>query len=128
VSPTVDPSSRSVTVYVQVPNASNALKGGTFASGRVIARVLNDVLVVPTAAIRQRQDSGETFAYRISNGMVDYAIMKLGIVDDAQGVVQVLDGLQYGDRVVIGNVGLLGKGMKAQVLGTENRRRAAGKQ
>ncbi len=128
VSPTVDPASRSVTVYVQVPNASNALKGGTFATGRVVARVIKDALVVPTSAIRQRQESGETFAYRVADGVVDYATMKLGVIDEAQGFAQVLEGLSDGDRVVVGNVGLLGKGMKVQVLGAENRRRAASKQ
>ena len=36
VSPTIDPATRSITVYVQVPNASGALKGGTFVSGRIV--------------------------------------------------------------------------------------------
>ncbi len=41
VSPTIDPTTRSVTVYVQIPNASGSLKGGTFATGRVVSRVVH---------------------------------------------------------------------------------------
>ena len=47
--------------------------------------------------------------------------MEVGVVDDVQGIAEVIQGLQEGDRIVIGNVGTLGKGMKVQVLGGENR-------
>ncbi|MCU0619562.1 MAG: efflux RND transporter periplasmic adaptor subunit, partial [Gemmatimonadaceae bacterium] len=53
VSPTVDPASRSITVYVAIPNANDAIKGNTFARGRVIGETRRGVLLVPTAAIRQ---------------------------------------------------------------------------
>ena len=52
VSPTIDPTSRSVTVYIQIPNSKNALKGNTFATGQIIARTVANALVVPQAAVR----------------------------------------------------------------------------
>ena len=45
--------------------------------------------------------------------------MTIGIVDDAAGIAQVLGGLAEGDRVVVGNVGALGKGMQVEILGAE---------
>jgi hypothetical protein len=38
------------------------------------------------------------------------------LADEAQGLVQV-SGLSEGDRVVVGNVGVLGKGMKVRMAG-----------
>ena len=119
VSPTVDPSSRSVAVYVQIPNASGTLKGGTFASGRVVSRVVPNALVVPAAAIRQSADEGKPYVYRIAGKTIDIASVQLGVVDDRAGMAEVLDGLSEGDRVVVGNVGALGRGMQVIIAGEE---------
>jgi len=119
VSPTVDPASRSVAVYVQIPNASGALKGGTFASGRVVSRVVSNALVVPAAAIRQSADEGKPYVYRLDGKTIDIASVQLGVVDDRAGMAEVLDGLSEGDRVVVGNVGALGRGMQVIIAGEE---------
>ena len=119
VSPTVDPATRSVTVYVQIPNASGALKGGTFATGRVVSRVVPNVLVVPTAAVRQSAEDGKPFVYRIAGRLLDVASVQLGVVDERAGRAEVLDGLAEGDRVITGNVGSLGRGMQVIVAGEE---------
>lgn len=122
VSPTVDPTTRSVTVYVQVPNADGAVKGGTFATGRVVSRTVGDALVVPAAAVRQKVDDGSTFVYRIAGTTLDVAPVTLGIVDQRNGIAEVVQGLNDGDRVVVGNVGTLGRGMQVIVAGEENQR------
>ena len=121
VSPTIDPTTRAVTVYVQVPNPGNALRGGTFATGRVVSRTLTNVLGVPTAALRQSQDNGQPFAYRIDGKTLQVATLQIGAVDEQSGVAQVTDGLQAGDRVVVGNVGTLGRGMQVTIAGAEKR-------
>jgi RND family efflux transporter MFP subunit len=122
VSPTIDPATRSVTVYVQVPNPTGALKGGTFATGRVVARSIPDALVIPAPAVRQAQQGGKPFVYRVVNNTIDVAPITLGVVDEAAALAQVLDGLSPGDRVIVGNIGALGKGMAVEVLGGENTR------
>ena len=120
VSPTIDPASRSVTVYVQIPNANGALKGGTFANGRVVQRTIANAIVVPTPALRQSQENGQTFVYRIANRAVDVAPIQLGVIDERAGKAEVLSGLNDGDRVIVGNVGTLGRGMQVTVLGTDD--------
>lgn len=122
VSPTIDPTSRSITVYVDVPNDNGLLKGGTFASGRVVSRTLNDVLTVPTAAVRQSQEGGHPFAYRLDSRTVDVASLEVGVVDERLGKAQVVSGLSLGDRVIVGNVGTLGRGMQAVIIGEERPR------
>jgi len=122
VSPTIDPTSRSITVYVDVPNENGLLKGGTFASGRVVSRTLNDVVTVPTAAVRQSQEGGHPFAYRLDSRTVNVAPLEVGVVDERLGKAQVLSGLSLGDRVIVGNVGTLGRGMQAVIIGEERPR------
>lgn len=119
VSPTIDPSTRAVTVYVQVNNPGGTLKGGTFATGRVVSRTLPNVLAVPTTALRQAPEDGRPFVYRIDGKTVNVAPVQLGAVDERQGLAQVTDGLQAGERVIVGNVGTLGRGMQATVAGEE---------
>jgi RND family efflux transporter MFP subunit len=122
VSPTVDPQSRAVTVYVQIPNADGSLRGGTFATGRLVLST-GEVIAVPTSAIRHRADGGQPFVYRITAGELDTAPVQIGFNDEATGQVEIVEGLKAGDRIVIGNVGTLGRGMKVQIVGGETRGR-----
>jgi RND family efflux transporter MFP subunit len=121
ISPTIDPASQSVTVFVQVPNANGALKGNTFATGQIIERALTGSLLIPQAAIRQTAATagGTSFVWRIVGGTLERAPVELGIVDEARGLVQVVSGLSAGDEVVVGNVGMMGAGMQVQLIGTE---------
>jgi membrane fusion protein (multidrug efflux system) len=119
VSPTVDPATRTVSVYVQIPNATGALKGGTFASGRVVSRVVSGALVVPSSAIKQSADGGRPYVYRVANRLIDIAPVQLGVVDENLGTAEVLEGLAEGDRVIVGNVGVLGRGMQVIIAGEE---------
>lgn len=119
VSPTVDPTTRAVKVYMQIANGDNSIKGGTFATGRVVSRVASGALVVPTTAVRQSADNGRPFVYRLAGRTLDVATVQLGIVDERNGRAEVLQGLAEGDRVVVGNVGTLGRGMQVIVAGEE---------
>lgn len=119
LSPTIDPATRAITVYVQIPNPGGTLRGGTFATGRVVSRTLTNVLAVPNGALRQSPDDGKPYVYRIDGRTINVAPVQLGATDDRLGLVQVTDGLQAGDRVVVGNVGALGRGMQVTVAGQE---------
>ncbi len=119
LSPTIDPATRAITVYVQIPNPGGTLRGGTFATGRVVSRTLSNVLAVPSTALRQSPDDGKPYVYRIDGRTINVAPVQLGATDDRLGLVQVTDGLQAGDRVVVGNVGTLGRGMQVTVAGQE---------
>ena len=123
VSPTIDPATRAVTVYVEIPNPGGTLRGGTFATGRVVSRTLTGVLTVPTSALHQSAEDGKPFVYRLDGKTINVALVQLGAVDERQGVAQVTGGLQAGDRVVVGNVGTLGRGMQAIIAGEEKGRR-----
>lgn len=120
VSPTIDPNTRAITVYVQVPNGSGALKGNTFVTGRIIGRTILDAIVLPLPAIRQGGENAPPFVYRIVGDSIDRADVRLGVVDEGAGMAEIIDGVREGDRIVVGNVGTLGRGMRVQVIGGEN--------
>lgn len=127
VSPTVDPTTRALTIYVQIPNPGGTIRGNTFASGRIIGRAVSGALLVPSTAVRQSPQDGRPFVYRIENGAVANAQVNLGIVDEEKGVAEVLDGLSEGDRVIVGNVGTVGRGMKVEIVGERSGRGGAGR-
>jgi RND family efflux transporter MFP subunit len=117
LSPTIDPVSRSITVYVQVPNPNGAIRGGTFATGTVLARTITNAMVIPQSALRQTA-TGTQLTYKIEKGALDTATVQVGVVDDRAGVVEALSGVADGDSLIAGNVGSLAVGMKVQILGT----------
>ena len=117
VSPTINPANRSVTIYLQLPNPGNTLKGNTFATGRIVAKTINGTIVIPTSAIRYGQQQNAPFVYRIANDAVEYQPVQLGVVDEAKGVIQITSGLEVGDRVIVGNVGAIGRGVKVRIAG-----------
>jgi membrane fusion protein, multidrug efflux system len=120
VSPTIDPATRSITVYVQIPNASGTLKGGTFVSGRIVGRLIPEALVIPSAAIRQSQ-TGTPFVYTIDGETVAQKNVQIGVVDDGTGIAEIVSGLEEGERVIVGNVGTLGRGMQVRVVDRDDR-------
>ena len=117
VSPTINPANRSVTIYLQLPNPGGTLKGNTFATGRIVARTISGTVVVPTSAIRYGQQQNAPFVYRIANETVEHQPVQLGVVDEAGGIVQITNGLEVGDRVIVGNVGAVGRGVKVRIAG-----------
>jgi membrane fusion protein (multidrug efflux system) len=118
ISPTIDPTSRSITVFVQVPNAGGAIKGNWFATGRIVSRTVDGAIVIPSAALRQAQGTDKAFVYRLGAGdALERAPVSVGIVDEPLAIAEIVEGLNVGDRIVVGNVGTLGAGMKVTIAG-----------
>ena len=125
MSPTIDPSTRSITVYVQIPNPRGELIGGTFASGAVVSRAVDGATIVPLPAIRQTVERTD-FVYRVAGDVVEQIPVTLGVVNTATDEAEVLSGLASGDRVIVGNVGAVGSGMRVQIVGGDRPESASG--
>jgi RND family efflux transporter MFP subunit len=119
VSPTIDPSSRAVAVYVTVPNPKNILKGNSFATGQLVTQTIADALVIPVTAVRDNVDGTRRFVYKIQGGELAMVFVQTGIVDDSRGMVQIVEGIKDQDQVVVGSPGTLGPGMKVTIIGNE---------
>lgn len=126
VSPTINPANRSVTIYLQLPNPGGTLKGNTFATGRIVSQTVTGKVVIPSSAIRYGQQQNAPFVYRISNDAIDHQPVQLGIVDEASGIVEITSGLEPGDRIIVGNVGAVGVGVKVRIAGGRGDSTSAG--
>ena len=119
IAPTINPANRSITVYIQVPNRDGAIKGHSFATGRIIGESVPNTIAIPTAAVRQSARGDAPFVYRIEGGKVQIAEVELGIVDETINKTQILKGLSVGDEIIVGNIGALGRGMEVRVVANE---------
>ncbi len=98
VSPALDPNSTTVEIWLQIKNVDQLLKPGTSVQVSMLAQTISDALIIPATALLTAQD-GATSVMQISAD--DHANQKAVKVGVHQGnSVQVVEGLQAGDRVV----------------------------
>jgi RND family efflux transporter MFP subunit len=114
IAPAALAGSRSIMVYAVVPNRDALLRSGMFAKGHVtIAR--RDALVLPVGALRE--DAEGAIVYTVAEGGLQKRRVQLGTRDEAQGIVEVIAGLEPGVSVVKVNLGTLREGARVQVAG-----------
>jgi cobalt-zinc-cadmium efflux system membrane fusion protein len=104
VSSVVDPETRTVKVRTEVPNADGRLKPDMFANVQIITDLHRTAISIPQAAVLD--DSGKTVVF-IAEGN-GYAKREVHEGIQGDGRVEIIEGLQAGDKVVIkGNYLLL---------------------
>jgi RND family efflux transporter MFP subunit len=103
INPATQSGSRSILVYALLPNQDGALKGGMFANGSVTLSRIESALVLPLSAVRE--EAGKTYVLRIANDRLEPRAVKLGLRNEDEGVVQIVDGLNAQSRVVRANPG-----------------------
>lgn len=91
INPTADPSSRSVTVYITVPNPDLLLRGGSFASGTLELVASAPRPTIPLSAIRS--ENGQNFVWLIQDGKLNRRPVVLGRRDEMAGLVQLAEAL-----------------------------------
>jgi RND family efflux transporter MFP subunit len=99
INPVADPATRQVRIIVTLPNSNGVLVGGLFADGHVAAEV-RTAPVLPVSAVDER--SLRPFVTRIKNGTVQKTEVELGIRDAATETVEVRNGVQPGDTILLG--------------------------
>ena len=99
INPVADPTTRQVRIIVTLPNTSGTLVGGLFADGHVASEV-RSAPVLPLAAVDER--GLKPYVMRIKNGVVQKTEVELGIRDAATETVEVRNGVQPGDTILLG--------------------------
>jgi len=103
VVPFVDPVSRTFKVKIEVPNEGKLLKSGMFARVKMVTKKHQNVLVVPLKAILKRGQ--EEVVFVVEDSLAHLRRVKTGLSDE--GKIEILSGINEGDRVIIeGNYGL----------------------
>jgi HlyD family secretion protein len=98
VSPALDPNSTTVEIWVQAKNVEQRLKPGTSVRLSMLAQTIPNALVIPATAVLTAQDGGTSVMQVTADTHAHQKEIKVGV---RQGdSVQVVEGLQAGDRVV----------------------------
>jgi membrane fusion protein, multidrug efflux system len=119
INPAVDPATRQVRIYVNVPNAEESLVAGLFAEGRV-ATDARRAVAVPLSAVDRRGTA--PVIHRLKGGKVDVVPVQLGVNDEAAELVEVAAGLVQGDTVLLGSAQGVTPGTPVRVTQEEVRR------
>ncbi len=113
VNPSAEAGSRSISIFVTIPNADGALRGGMFASGSLAARLGTEVDVIPASAVLE--EGGQSFVYVVKDGKVERRSVSLGTRNKERGLVEVREGLERGIPVITVKAEGLKAGAKAMV-------------
>ena len=106
----VDPTTGTVKLKGVYPNTDNALFPNEFVNARLLVKTLENVVIVPSAAIQRGPDNG-TFVYVVkSDKTVELRKMTAGPTEGENTMIQ--SGIAAGDVVVIDGVDKLEPGVK----------------
>ncbi|MEI6736909.1 MAG: efflux RND transporter periplasmic adaptor subunit, partial [Pseudomonadota bacterium] len=111
INPSADAGSRSIAVFVSLPNADQSLKGGMFASGKLAAQSRGLVNAVPMVAVRE--EGGQSFVFTIEKEKIARKPVTAGIRSVDFGLVEIREGLADGAQVVAVKMEGLKPGVKA---------------
>jgi membrane fusion protein (multidrug efflux system) len=118
INPATQSGSRSILVYAVLPNQDGSLKGGMFAKGNVTLARIESAQVLPASAVRA--ENGKAFVMRIAGDRLESREVKLGLANQDEGVVQIVEGLDAQSRVVRANLGNFKAGAVVKVAPSRN--------
>ncbi len=97
LSPVVDPVSRSREVRIRIENKSHVLKPGMFGECRIIIRNEKNALIVPRAAVIDRNEKEVVFI--VEDGRAVQVQPELGIQEGNR--VSIVSGIEPGARIIV---------------------------
>jgi len=115
INPTADPVSRSVQVLADVPNETGALKAGLFVKGRIVTGRRQGVLQVPrTALLQWDQARRAARVFLVRQDVAEPREVTTG--RDAGALVEIVAGLEPGERIVTRGAFVLRPGDRVKVV------------
>jgi len=111
ISPTVDPSTRNMRMKAMVRNPHDRLKPGFFAEVSVQTGGSPNAIVIPESAIFSQE--GKSFTFVVQEGIAHRREVETGL--RFEGKVEILKGIQKGERVVTAGHEQLSEGMKVRI-------------
>ena len=118
INPAAQPGSRSIMIYIQVPNPIATLRVGMFGTGSVTVGSTPNALVVPASAVRT--DGASHSVYALSGGKLVEVPVTTAATGDAEGAswTQLVNPpLKEGQQVVKNNLGALRIGSTVRMVG-----------
>ena len=91
INPATEPGTRSIVVFLTVPNPDHVLKSGMFANGNIRLTASVPKPTLPLSAIQS--DAGVPIVWTIEGGKLARRTAVLGARDDATGYVEIKSGV-----------------------------------
>jgi membrane fusion protein (multidrug efflux system) len=113
LAPSIDPTTRTLRVEVEVRNREGLLRPGMFVEATMIADRREEVPVVPREAVAER--GGRKVVFVVKGQRVNRREVALGLGDDE--IVEIRQGLETGERIVVRGLETLTDGTRVRVSG-----------
>jgi len=107
MSPSLNPTARTLTVEAEVQNVDGLLKPGQFATVRIRQSRPEPAVMIPVSAVRTVGETNSVFV--VKDGAAREQFVQLGLLEN--DMIQVKQGVIEGDVVAISNVGNLTDGV-----------------
>ena len=114
IAPAAEPGTRSIGVSIEVPNPKEQLRAGQYALARVVLEDDTPRLTLPQSAVAS--SAGQNQVWVIESGLLARRAVTLGRLDEREGRVEILQGLQPGSQVLAARFDNLREGAKATVV------------
>ncbi len=111
ISPTADPSTRNVRMKALVSNPHHRLKPGFFAEVTLPIGTRTDAILIPESALLSQE--GKYYVFVVQEGVARRKEIETGM--RADGKVEILKGIQRGDRIITVGHEQLSDGMKVKI-------------
>ncbi len=129
INPQAQSGSRTILVYIALPNPDWLFKGGMFAKGVLVLDRRDTVVTVPLSAVRDGP-GGTSYVYAVLEGKLRRVPVTLGVRDDVEAWVEIIDprsaglgagaglpdGPAGGVRIIKANLGNLPDGAAARIV------------
>ncbi|NJB67426.1 membrane fusion protein (multidrug efflux system) [Desulfobaculum xiamenense] len=106
-----DADTRTFRVRVVVANADAAIRPGMMARVSMVRREIPDAITAPLSVLLDR--NGERILYVEKDGVAHARIITPGVLDG--GTVQILEGLDAGDRLIVSGQAMVEEGTRVNV-------------
>ncbi|MGI8787978.1 MAG: efflux RND transporter periplasmic adaptor subunit [Pyrinomonadaceae bacterium] len=110
ISPSLNATSRTLTVEAEVDNPNGLLKPGQFATVRITQSKPKPSVMIPVAAVKAEGDTNKVFI--VKNGRAEERIVKTGILEN--DLIEIQQGVQENESVAVSNVGQLYDGVNVR--------------
>ena len=119
VSPVLDTSTRTMGVKLRLDPPDSRVKVGMYGRVRLVTDSAKNAIIIPSTAIVTRDGRNYVFVIngdskRSSNPTVRFQPIKKGIAVDNK--VEITDGLQAGDEIIVKGLSLLNDGSKVKIV------------
>ena len=109
ISPLADLPARTFKTEISVPNSTNELRAGMFATVHIKGKVRDNVIVIPQTAIVMREDQKTVYIVNSEN-VVQQVLLVTGAIEN--DMVEIISGLSEGDTIVTSGQNKLRQGVK----------------